>query len=210
MHSLDSTRQEVHVKMNFWTTKTIVFVLLHLEFSTIPPTTTVGSQSIAMVDAETIQDTSVHDLPLDKAGDRQTKERSAKAERGGGAARKTANGGGRDRKGARGNESAVVQLSKALSYILRHGTAKEGLQVRPDGYVPLDAVLARPRVSKIVMESGKPPAVDDVRQVVDSNDKKRFEMKQDEDGHWLIRAVQGHSLAQVRLRRCIHACSFTL
>lgn len=101
--------------------------------------------------------------------------------------------------GARGNDSPVTQLSKALSYILRHGTAKEGLKVRADGYVPLDAVLKRPKVAKIMMDAGEAPCEADVRGVVEGNDKKRFELKKDEqDGTLLIRAVQGHSIGQVR------------
>jgi 2'-phosphotransferase len=101
--------------------------------------------------------------------------------------------------GGRGNDSPTTQLSKALSYILRHGTLKEGLKVRPDGYVPLDDVLARPKVAKIKLENGNSPSLEDVRKIVDSNDKKRFEMIQ-KDEIWLIRAVQGHSIANVSMK----------
>lgn len=101
--------------------------------------------------------------------------------------------------GGRGNDSPTAQLSKALSYILRHGTLKEGLKVRQDGYVPLDDVLARPKVAKIKLENGNSPSLDDVRKIVDSNDKKRFEMTQ-KDEIWLIRAVQGHSIANVCMK----------
>lgn len=99
--------------------------------------------------------------------------------------------------GNRQDAPPTVQLSKALSYILRHGAAKEGLKLRADGYIPLDAVLARPRVSKMKMENGSSPTKDDVLQIVNSNDKKRFETSNDENGGILIRAVQGHSIAEV-------------
>lgn len=107
--------------------------------------------------------------------------------------------GAKQQRGGRGNESPTTQLSKALSYILRHGTLKEGLKVRPDGYVPLEDVLARPKVAKIKLENGGAPSLEDVQQIVDSNDKKRFEMTQI-DNVWLIRAVQGHSIANVCMK----------
>jgi hypothetical protein len=101
------------------------------------------------------------------------------------------------RGGARQDASPTIQLSKALSYILRHGAAKEGLKVRPDGYIPLSAVLARPKVSKLKLEHGGSPTEEDVLVIVDSNDKKRFEVTRDEDMNLLIRAVQGHSITEV-------------
>ena len=109
------------------------------------------------------------------------------------------------RGGQRQDAPPSVQLSKALSYILRHGAAKEGLKVRPDGYLSLAAVLARPKVSKLRMEHGKGPTEDDVLQVVESNDKKRFEVLRDEAEGVLIRAVQGHSLSEVSRGRTILA-----
>lgn len=36
-----------------------------------------------------------------------------------------------------------VRISKALSYILRHGAVKEGIAIGPDGYVKLTDILAR-------------------------------------------------------------------
>src|SRR5271155_6120921 len=42
------------------------------------------------------------------------------------------------------NDSPTVALSKALSYILRHGLDKSGLKVRNDGYVRLDELVPKP------------------------------------------------------------------
>jgi hypothetical protein len=39
------------------------------------------------------------------------------------------------------NESPTVVLSKSLSWILRHGLDKSGLQARSDGYVRLDELV---------------------------------------------------------------------
>ncbi|WFD44986.1 2'-phosphotransferase [Malassezia psittaci] len=100
-----------------------------------------------------------------------------------------------------------TQLSKALAYMLRHGAQKEFLAIRPDGYILVDSLLARPKIQKIqkVEQQGtRSPSVADVRSVVDSSDKKRFELVNGSDSEpkatgerlW-IRAVQGHSLGEV-------------
>ncbi|KDN39019.1 hypothetical protein K437DRAFT_259221 [Tilletiaria anomala UBC 951] len=148
-----------------------------------------------------------------------------------------AGGGGRGI-GGRQEDSPDTQLSKALSYILRHGAASEGLKVLPDGYVELEKVLTRPKISKIkmpprskerlgngggggddeeleardatpaqaaggreaVQASSRAPDVQDVLECVDSNVKKRFQVRQDAEmngGKWWIRAVQGHSMKDV-------------
>ena len=41
--------------------------------------------------------------------------------------------------------SKDVQLSKALSYVLRHGAIKERLPIGPDAFIKLDLLLARPK-----------------------------------------------------------------
>jgi 2'-phosphotransferase len=41
----------------------------------------------------------------------------------------------------REDESPDVKISKTLSYILRHGAAKEGLKLRPDGFVRVEDLV---------------------------------------------------------------------
>lgn len=53
----------------------------------------------------------------------------------------------------REDESPDVKLSKTLSYILRHGAAKEGLKVRSDGFVRVDELVRRARVLLAVASS---------------------------------------------------------
>ncbi|XP_065739336.1 tRNA 2'-phosphotransferase 1 isoform X1 [Phocoena phocoena] len=80
-----------------------------------------------------------------------------------------------------------VQLSKALSYALRHGALKLGLPMGPDGFVPLDTLLQLPQFCSF--------SVEDVQRVVDTNGKQRFALQPGEPGAGpLIRANQGHSL----------------
>nr|XP_024644775.1 tRNA 2'-phosphotransferase 1 isoform X13 [Macaca nemestrina] len=80
-----------------------------------------------------------------------------------------------------------VQLSKALSYALRHGALKLGLPMGADGFVPLGALLQLPQFHGFSAE--------DVQRVVDTNRKQRFALQQgDPSTGLLIRANQGHSL----------------
>ena len=85
----------------------------------------------------------------------------------------------------------MVNASKAMSYVLRHGAEKEGIQIRPDGFIYLQDLLEVKNLKK--MKVGLPQ----VQHIVNTNDKKRFELKQD-SGVWLIRAVQGHSIQAVQ------------
>ncbi|XP_032735225.1 tRNA 2'-phosphotransferase 1 isoform X1 [Lontra canadensis] len=80
-----------------------------------------------------------------------------------------------------------VQLSKALSYVLRHGALKLGLPMRADGFVPLGTLLQLPQFHGFSAE--------DVQRVVDTNGKQRFALQPGDPGTGpLIRANQGHSL----------------
>ncbi|XP_029401234.1 tRNA 2'-phosphotransferase 1 isoform X3 [Mus pahari] len=80
-----------------------------------------------------------------------------------------------------------VQLSKALSYALRHGALKLGLPMRADGFVPLQALLQLPQFHRF--------SIEDVQLVVATNEKQRFTLQPGEPSTGpLIRANQGHSL----------------
>lgn len=82
------------------------------------------------------------------------------------------------------------QLSKALTYILRHGAQKHGLTVRPDGYVDLLDVMNVPVIK------GHRPTMETIKQVVQNCPKQRFSLKFS-DGRWTIRANQGHTIQGV-------------
>mmetsp|Transcript_29964 Transcript_29964/g.40553 ORF Transcript_29964/g.40553 Transcript_29964/m.40553 type:complete len:84 (+) Transcript_29964:30-281(+) len=73
------------------------------------------------------------------------------------------------RRGGRMNKD--VQCSKFLSFVLRHGAEKLGINIRPDGYVLLDDILELKDATKNKYD------LDLVKRVVDTNDKKRFELK---------------------------------
>ncbi|TIA71914.1 hypothetical protein E3P77_03400 [Wallemia ichthyophaga] len=95
-------------------------------------------------------------------------------------------------KNARGRptDSPEVRYSKTLSYILRHGAIKEGLEMRNDGFIRVDDLLSRPKLRGLDFEL--------LQQLVLNNDKKRYQLVS-ESGVWFIRAVQGHSLDTTQL-----------
>lgn len=63
-----------------------------------------------------------------------------------------------------------IHLSKALSWVLRHGAPSLGLNMTTDGYIPVAAILAS-HVRKLNNYNE-----DDVRRIVATNDKQRFSL----------------------------------
>ena len=78
------------------------------------------------------------------------------------------------------DSNALVKKSKHLSKVLRHDPASAGITLTEAGWAPTAAILAYFKLSK-----------EDLDQVVEENNKKRFEYT--EDGMF-IRARQGHSV----------------
>ncbi len=77
-------------------------------------------------------------------------------------------GRGRGGRGGHGGGGRTVQVSKTLSWLLRHGAQEMGLNIRKDGYVTIDDLLNCPNVKKIKT------SFEEIQKVVDENDKKRF------------------------------------
>ncbi|XP_074786279.1 tRNA 2'-phosphotransferase 1 [Athene noctua] len=93
----------------------------------------------------------------------------------------TGEGGSRARR--RREEDPSVALSKALSYVLRHGAAAVGLPMGPDGFAEVGALLQLRRFAGVSEE--------DVQRLVAADPKGRFTLRPDP---LRIRANQGHSL----------------
>ena len=87
-------------------------------------------------------------------------------------------------------EERKVQISKALTKVLRHTARELGLKVRPDGFVALGAVLASRTLRRMA------PEMSEVEYVVQHSDKQRFSVAH-VDGALHIRANQGHSMKEV-------------
>lgn len=45
------------------------------------------------------------------------------------------------------NDNPIVKLSRSLSNVLRHNAIKEGLKIRPDGYVKVDDLVSNIKFS---------------------------------------------------------------
>lgn len=89
-------------------------------------------------------------------------------------------------------DARLTNLSKFLSYVLRHRPDSIGVSLDPQGWADLADLLARAQAK------GEDIARDDVLAIVAQNDKKRFQLSEDATQ---IRAVQGHSTDQVAITR---------
>lgn len=120
-------------------------------------------------------------------------------------------GGRGGRGGGRGAPPRPVQVSKKISWLLRHGAEEEGLQLDEAGFLNVQDVLSNRKIRSLKV------SFDELRQIVEDNDKQRFTIMPaplptpsapaDSEGEgaqpavpsskpsdWLIRANQGHSL----------------
>ena len=82
--------------------------------------------------------------------------------------------------------SAPVQLSKFLSFVLRHKPDAIGLSLDPQGWASIDELIEKANAS------GTPFNRDALLRVVETSDKKRFSISADGSR---IRAAQGHSVS---------------
>jgi len=81
---------------------------------------------------------------------------------------------------------AVSQLSKFLSFVLRHKPEAIGLMLDPQGWAPIEDLIAKSDAA------GTHFSRQDLLHVVESSEKKRFTLSADGQ---CIRAAQGHSIA---------------
>ena len=82
----------------------------------------------------------------------------------------------------------LVDLSRKLSKVLRHNAIKMGLNIGTDGRIELCELLRN--------QMFRGYTASHVCEVVDSNDKKRFELSEI-DGVIFIRAAQGHTIKTI-------------
>jgi putative RNA 2'-phosphotransferase len=78
-----------------------------------------------------------------------------------------------------------VQLSKFLSFVLRHKPDAIGLALDPQGWASIDELIESSNAAGTQFDH------DDLQQVVETSDKKRFSISAD---GLRIRAAQGHSV----------------
>ncbi|CAI6088764.1 unnamed protein product [Clonostachys chloroleuca] len=114
--------------------------------------------------------------------------------------RRGGGGGRRGRGGGGGGMSREVQISKALSRLLRHQAENAGISLDGEGYAPLDRVLAWGPLRSLQV------SFEDIQSAVSNNEKQRFALKPNPatnpelsadsktPSDYLIRANQGHSI----------------
>lgn len=77
-----------------------------------------------------------------------------------------------------------------MSLLLRHKPEKEHLNIDAQGYVLVDELIDKLKISK-----------EDLNWIIDNNDKKRFTFNSDET---MIRAAQGHSIGvDLKMKRIL-------
>ena len=96
---------------------------------------------------------------------------------------------------ARVRGSRAMEVSKALTQVLRHTAPRIGLQMGEDGYVLMGDLLRTPRfwnqwIRVMIRE-------EEIVDVIHYNKKSRFQVGV-RDGRYLVRAMQGHSIVHVR------------
>lgn len=79
----------------------------------------------------------------------------------------------------------LIKLSKFLSRILRHNPEMLGLQLDSAGWVDINALV------EAINKGDKSVTLDEIKEIVDLNDKKRFSISADD---CFIRANQGHTV----------------
>ncbi|CZT22632.1 related to tRNA 2`-phosphotransferase [Ramularia collo-cygni] len=99
--------------------------------------------------------------------------------------------------GGRAAPTREVQVSKKLSWLLRHGAEKEGLQLQEGGFISVSDVLSNRNIQSLKV------TLEEVQEIVRDNDKQRFTLTPASESvdptssnpkDYLIRANQGHSL----------------
>lgn len=86
-----------------------------------------------------------------------------------------------------------IRISKALSYLLRHGAVKENLNIDDAGYIQVQELLNHNR-----MKCNK-TTLQDLERIVANNEKQRFKMISDlnNPSELIICANQGHSIKTI-------------
>ena len=97
-------------------------------------------------------------------------------------------------------KARATQVSKALSQLLRHTAPRYSVVVAADGYADLANVMDCFAIRSLFTTE------DEIREVVRTNDKGRFQM-QEHDRGLRIRACQGHTIATVRVEQVAQAIS---
>lgn len=99
----------------------------------------------------------------------------------------------------KGASSYRVEVSKTMSYLLRHGAQENNLEIDSKGFVSVDELLNSAPMKKVKAN------FESLMDAVNQNDKSRFEVIENNKGKLLIRAVQGHTIKEVKSEDSLEA-----
>jgi 2'-phosphotransferase len=88
------------------------------------------------------------------------------------------------------NNNELTELSKSMSYLLRHEAQKHGLEIESSGFVKMDDLL---KAQPIKNHKG---TLEKILKVVETDKKGRYEVQNRPP--YYIRALQGHSMKEVK------------
>ena len=72
------------------------------------------------------------------------------------------------------DKKKIVSISKALSWVLRHGAPSLGITMSSDGYVPVDVILNSRNHRFVSLRKKYDWSLQDIQEVVETNEKQRF------------------------------------
>lgn len=90
-----------------------------------------------------------------------------------------------------------IRISKALSYLLRHGAIKEKLNIDNSGFIAVNELLSHNRLKT------HKTTLEDIERIVRENEKQRFKLAEDDTreatngNNLVICANQGHSIKTI-------------
>lgn len=91
------------------------------------------------------------------------------------------------------NQNRNIELSKLLSWILRHGANDINIPIDTNGYIDVDVILKSQRFIS------KKFSLTEIKNVVANDSKQRFSLDTLPNGKVRIKANQGHSMANVQM-----------
>lgn len=78
-----------------------------------------------------------------------------------------------------------------MSWLLRHGALREGLPMKPDGFIAVKDVLNHRLLKRNCLLS-------DIERIVANDSKMRYTLRRDANNSLEIKANQGHSMVSER------------
>ncbi len=80
------------------------------------------------------------------------------------------------RQGCDDKKKKIVSISKALSWVLRHGAPSCGMAMSSDGYVPVNVILNSRNHRFASLQKKYDWSLQDIQEVVETNEKQRFRL----------------------------------